>query len=89
MCGNCFNYKNLGFNYCPMCGSKLEDLESDKPTVENIWTYLSSLDTPETYEKWRYAHSLLNSASNDIDINSIDFLNYVKMEVDREFKTMN
>lgn len=82
MCSRCNEFISNGYKFCPECGSSLKQKECKEPS--NIWEYVSSLDTQETYEKWRYAHSLLMKYQGDV--NDIECFDMIKNEVNRKFK---
>lgn len=83
MCSKCEEYIKVGFKFCPECGADLTKL----PKEENIWTYLDTLDKPDTYEEWRLVHKLLMKYANkDTNIESNEFLEFIKTEVAKEFK---
>lgn len=81
MCIVCNDFIKKGYKFCPICGGKLE-LE----IKENIWTYLETLDKPDTYEQWRLAHKLLMMYANKgKNIESNEFLEFIKKEIAKEF----
>ena len=81
MCTVCNDFIKKGYIFCPICGEKLE-LE----TKENIWTYVDSLYKPDTYEQWRLAHKLLMMYANKGEnIETNEFLEFVKTEIAKEF----
>jgi hypothetical protein len=83
MCSKCEEYIKTGFKFCPECGANLKNL----PPVENIWTYIESLDKPDTYEEWRLAHKLLMKYGNKgANIEAKEFLEFVKAEIKKQFK---
>jgi hypothetical protein len=82
MCKECNDFIKAGYKFCPMCGEKLE-LEIKE--METIWTYVDFLYKPETYKQWRLAHKLLMNANEGVNIESEEFLEFVKKEIAKEF----
>ena len=83
MCSKCEEYIKVGFKFCPECGTDLTKL----PKEENIWTYVDGLYKPDTYEEWRLAHKLLMNANEGVNIESEEFLEFVKAEIKKQFKS--
>ena len=83
MCNSCNEFMGR-FKFCPHCGSELKE---QTQTEENIWTYLSSLDKPDTYEKWRYAGDIMMKYHrNGKDVEDKEVFEEIKNAVQKEFK---
>lgn len=71
--------------FCPFCGRELKVEENNSEGFTNICDYIKSLDTPETYEKWRYAYDLWIKY-HDNRKNPDDYLEEIINKVGKKFK---